>query len=83
MPLVKSILATAGCTLLAITAYGASASATLSGTVVDSTGAPIAGALVNYSTVPAMVRTEPEPTPSVRVASNAAARSRGWVVNPR
>ena len=72
MPLVKSILANAGCTLLAITAYGASASATLSGTVVDSTGAPIAGALVNYSTVPAMVRTVNGLAPSGPIVASYA-----------
>ena len=35
------------------------------------------------SMVPAIVRTEPDPTPSVRVASSAASRSRGCVVSPR
>ena len=33
--------------------------------------------------VPAMVRTEPEPTPNCRTASSARSRSRGWVVRPR
>ena len=32
--------------------------------------------------VPAMVRTAPEPTPYLRVASSAASRSLGWVVRP-
>ena len=32
---------------------------------------------------PAMVRTEPVPTPNRRVASSAASRSRGCVVRPR
>ncbi len=33
--------------------------------------------------VPAIVRTDPDPTPSVRVASSAASRSFGCVVRPR
>ena len=33
--------------------------------------------------VPAMVRTEPEPTPNVRIASSARSRSFGCVVRPR
>ncbi len=35
------------------------------------------------SMVPAIVRTEPEPTPNRRVASSAASRSFGCVVRPR
>ena len=35
------------------------------------------------SIVPAMVRTEPEPTPRSLSARSAASRSFGWVVNPR
>ena len=33
--------------------------------------------------VPAIVRTDPEPTPNARVASSAASRSFGCVVRPR
>ena len=33
--------------------------------------------------VPAMVRTAPDPTPYLRVASSAASRSLGCVVSPR
>ena len=33
--------------------------------------------------VPAIVRTEPEPTPNSRTASSARSRSRGCVVSPR
>src|SRR5439155_1188002 len=35
------------------------------------------------SMVPAIVRTDPDPTPSLRVASSAASRSLGCVVRPR
>ncbi len=33
--------------------------------------------------VPAIGRTEPEPTPCVRIASMAASFSRGWLESPR
>ena len=43
----------------------------------------IAIGLVRHVAAPAMLRTDPEPTPSVRIASSARSRSFGWVVRPR
>jgi len=64
MTLPRLVTAFAACAVLAVTAYGAASTGTLSGVVVDDTGAPVAGAIISYNNGQAMSRTANGLTPS-------------------